>query len=116
MSKRYFYGLAGEELYTATDIDSAYEEIRDANDDDAIGKEIIELSPSKKMGRVCVIDACCEPDPECVCRNYKPRNGKKGICMYLQYGLKPTGAKWKITGDYQYKKLSGRKAVKEVGW
>lgn len=112
MSKRYFYGLEGEELYTATDIDSAYEEIKD--DDDAIGKEIIELSPSRKGGRVCTEYGEVIADPDCPCSIYKPRNGKKGICVYLQYGLKATGARWKITGDYQYKKLSGRKTAKEV--
>jgi hypothetical protein len=117
MSKKtYYYGIGNEEYYCNTDIDSAYEEIRDylcyGDKLACVGIEISEMVKSIKSGvRWC--NKIEEFEPECGyccgCDEYKPRNGKNGICKHLSWGLVETGARWIITGDYEYKKISGRK-------
>lgn len=112
--KVYFYGLEDQEEYYNTDIDSVYEELKDyhlgGDSSEYIGIEIIELVKSKKSGiRWCVeykvfIEGGCK-----YCDQYNPRNGKNGICKNLSWSLIDTGRRWKITGEYQYKKISGRK-------
>ena len=118
MSKRtYFYGVEDAEYYSCDDIDSAYEEIRDYNcmgdEKETIGMIIVEMVHSRNGERWCNVEQLFTESEYCgqfECGDkYKPRNGKNGICKHLTYGLVPTGRKWEITGDYEYKKLSGRK-------
>lgn len=121
MKKTYYYGLADDEEYYHTDIDSAYEDIKNEYDEDGIGMTIIEMVKSKKSGM-----RWCEKECKFIeysgfcgkfeCDDYQPRNGKNGICKHLSWGLVETGRKFKITGDYKYKKISGRiREVEEIG-
>lgn len=113
MKNKYFYGTEDCEYYTATDLDGAYEdEILDGGRDDGdlpIGSTIIEMKRSRESGeKWCTYSL--EFIDECLyCEDYKPRNGKNGICKYLSYGLIATGRKWIITGAHEYKKISSRR-------
>lgn len=115
MNKIYYYGLEDEEEYYNTDICEAYELIRDYNCGgdvkETLGLEIIEMVASKISGiRWCNKHKYFEPECsifECE-KDYKPVNGKNGICKHLSWSLIATGRKWVITGDHKYKKISGR--------
>jgi hypothetical protein len=109
---KYYYGPPDKEYYYAEDLTASYEEIcADRSDlDSVIGFIIVEMAEGKKSGcRFCQKEI--DFDPECgnCCPGYDPRNGKSGICKSLHWGLYETGATWEIIGEYEYKKLTGRR-------
>jgi hypothetical protein len=96
----YFYGPSGEELYYETDLESA------ANEYWLEGEiELVELKVSRYENPWCMIQQTF--DHECVCDDYKARNGKWGICKHRSYGMVETGAKWTWDGE-KLTKISGR--------
>jgi len=115
MKTKYFYGVEDCEYYSATDLDAAYEEIRDYDFDGyfPLGVIIIEMVKSRGGERWCNEEQTFTESGYCgqfECgEKYKPRNGKNGICKHLTYGLMATGRKWIITGEYEYKKISSRR-------
>jgi len=93
MSRRYYYGLEDQTTYTATDPYEVFEELEvDYDDKQIIGMVIIEMVISRKYGMRWCMEECefiegagdwCGLD----CPNYKPRNGKSGICTPYKLSL-----------------------------
>ena len=113
MSRRYYYGLENQEVYTATDPYQVLEELEpDYDDTQIIGMIIVEMVVSRKYGmKWCMEDnEFIEGNGWCgeYCGNYEPRNKKSGICIHQSWGVIETGRKWKITGKEQLKKIAGR--------
>jgi hypothetical protein len=109
---KYCYGTPDKEYYYAEDLTAAYEEIcADHSDlDNVNGLIIVEMAEGKKSGvRFCQEELFFEPDCGNFCVAYRPVNGKSGICKSLHWGLYETGATWEIIGEYEYKKLTGRR-------
>jgi hypothetical protein len=110
VSRRYFYGEPGQEVYMCDDPEEAAENIRDQMEE-GDKPELIELTPSRWAGTCCVIEEGYF-DPYCgryECDNYEPMNGVSGRCKNLQYGLKETGRKWIVNFNETITKISGRK-------
>ena len=112
MSK-YFYGLEGQERYTAKDPYEALEELDpDYDEIERIGLEIVEMKVSRKSG--CTYCSTTDTFPSenpgwCGkgCEHYTPRNGKNGICKNVSYGLMETDRKWIVLCGNRLKKISG---------
>lgn len=109
MSRKYYYGLERQEVYTAV---YPHEVLENFDPEQMIGLVIVEMTPSRASGvRSCgetktFVEGAgwCEG-----CDFYSPRNKKSGICKYLEWGLIETGRKWVVEGPGLLKKLSGRK-------
>lgn len=99
-----FYDYNEAEIVYAKSMDAVCEELQ--SDDYEMPVEVRELVESPKSG----VRYCREEvgyfEPECgtYCEDYKPRNGKNGICKSLGWSLYPTGRIFIVTDadEYEY--------------
>ena len=116
MSKKY-YGVLDSEYYVSETLEEAFEDIKDCYeagfwgypvDGGYIGMIIEEMKPFIRQSRYCIEkNVFIESDGSCgkFCDRYIPNNGKSDTCKYSKCSLVPTGRKWEIVGDYEFRRI-----------
>ena len=111
----YYYGEIDQEKYYHQDIEECLSELLELAHEENPTFKLIEFKSAKSSGfTYCQEYELFDPD-ECEfdCDEYYPKNGVKGACKTLSYGLIETGATWEYK-DGKLKKLTGRKLLEKL--
>jgi len=107
---KYYYGTEEDEMLTYTNIHDFIDDYIGC--DEPLPVIIAEFKVNINEHRFCKFENVFTEDcGETQCDDYKPRNGKNGICKYLTWGLSETGRKWKLT-ENGLEKISPRRKKK----
>ena len=105
-----------QEKYYHKDIEDCLIELLELAHEENPTFGIVEMEISESSGfTYCQEYEFFDPD-ECglfSCDEYYPKNGVKGACKTLSYGLIETGATWEYK-DGKLKKLTGRKLLEKL--